>query len=78
MKNLNFPGNDIIDESHFNEGIILVFNDIKPVGYLSKDEDYYYFNPSSDCCDGYCYDTLKETLQDIKFKYPDATLKLFN
>ena len=78
MKNLSFPGNDVIYESHFAEGVILVFNDNKTVGCLSRDEDCYYFNTSSDWYNSFCYDSLKEALQDVKFKYPNAVLKLFN
>lgn len=78
MVNLLFPENNTITENTFYKGVILVFEKLKTIGYLSIDECYYTFANNSANHDKEYFDTLCELLDFLKKEYPNCELKLFN
>lgn len=78
MINLLFPENNIITEKTFYDGVILVFENFKTIGYLSVDDTYFTFVSNSANEDMSYFNTLCELLDFLKKEYPNCELKLFN
>lgn len=78
MVNLLFPETNIITENSFYNGVILVFENLRTIGYLSMDDTYFTFANNSANNDKVYFDTLYELLEFLKKEHPNCELKLFN
>lgn len=78
MVNLLFPENNVITENTFYGGVILVFENLRTIGYLSVDNTYFTFASNSANEDTSYFDTLSELLNFLKKEHPCCELKLFN
>lgn len=78
MVNLLFPNYNVITTDTFYNGVILVFENLKTVGYLYLSENCFCFNTSSANNDESFFETLSELLEFLKKEYPNCELKLFN
>lgn len=78
MVNLLFPETNVITENSFRNGVILVFENLKTIGYLSIDDTYFTFANNSANDDNVYFDTLYELLEFLRKEYPNCELKLFN
>ena len=78
MVNLLFPETNVITENNFCNGVILVFENLRTIGYLSMDDTYFIFANNSANDDKVYFDTLYELLEFLKKEHPNCELKLFN
>lgn len=78
MINLLFPETNVITENSFNEGVILVFENLKTIGYLSMDDTCFTFANNSTNDNKMYFDTLYELLEFLRKEHPNCELKLFN
>lgn len=78
MVNLLFPETNIITENSFCNGVILVFENLRAIGYLSIDDTYFTFANNSANDNKMYFDTLYELLEFLRKGYPNCELKLFN
>lgn len=78
MVNLLFPETNVIIENSFYNGVILVFENLRAIGYLSIDDTYFTFATNSANNKKVYFDTLYELLEFLRKEYPNCELKLFN
>lgn len=78
MVNLLFPEDNVITENSFYNGVILVFENLRAIGYLSKDDTYFTFANNSTNDNKVYFDTLYDLLEFLRKEYPNCELKLFN
>lgn len=66
MVNLLFPNWNVITEDTFSTGVILVFENLRTVGYLYLDDNYFCFASNSANDEESFFETLPELLEFLK------------
>lgn len=74
-KELVLTQGELLDEIHFDEGIVLTYN---PIGMLCKDSDGFYFYNNSNIGNDYIYaeDTLETLIERLIGEFSNMKIQL--